>query len=150
MLLVSGISFGDGRGLSVAAQEAAVSVLHPPDLAELFDNATAGLLLEKEHRRLSSDMRPLKFSKIDASRKHANAFGRISLAAPGGGTSTIDIATGANIYRWRVDGTEYLPPQANWFSQYVDDVFQFTLTRRGEGRKRREGGWRYKDPAFIH
>ncbi len=46
LLLVSGTLFGDRRSLAVAAQEAADSVLHPPDLAELFDNATAGLLLK--------------------------------------------------------------------------------------------------------
>ena len=46
LLLVSGTLFGDRRSLAVAAQEAVVSVLHPPDLAELFDNATAGLLLK--------------------------------------------------------------------------------------------------------
>jgi hypothetical protein len=62
----------------------------------------------------------------------------------------VSVGTGGDVYSWTLNGKELLSPQDHWFSQWVDEVFQVVLSRRGEGRKRRDGGWRHNNPFFVH
>ncbi len=93
---------------------------------------------------------PLKWAPAFVKRNRA-IVGAFSIdLGKGVNAARAHIASGGNVYAWEAGGTQYMPPQANWFSQYVDDVFQFVLTKHGEGKKRKEGGWRAKNPDFIH
>jgi hypothetical protein len=58
----------------------------------------------------------------------------------------VRIGTGGNVYSWRANGRELLPPQSSPFSKWVDDVFQIVLAERQAGAVRRAGG----EPFFIH
>lgn len=66
--------------------------------------------------------------------------------ASGNVQNRVRIGSGGNIYSWRANGRELMPPQSSPFSQWVDDVFQVVLAERQAGAVRREGG----EPFFIH
>lgn len=140
---------------SIAGLVSLMSAVRAEGPSALETGLPSPRLLEQVWNSVASGAKPrepLRLEIAAAGKRYSldeSAFADLRFTSRSGAMS-VSIASGGNVKSFKLGTTEFVPPQSNWFSQYVDDVFQIILTRQGEGRKRREGGFRSGDPFFIH